>query len=119
MNPALGLAAARVALGSIAVAAPAVGAGLFRLDARTNPQLPYMTRLFGGREIALGLATLLTRGSAQRNLVLLGIAVDAVDAGAGVLAARQGAVDRRTGVLLTSPAVAAVLAGAAGARALT
>ena len=118
MNPALGLAAARVALGGVAVAAPALGVALFRLDGPGNPQLPYMTRLFGGREIALGVAALVTRGSAQRNLVLLGIAVDAVDAAAGVLAARARAVDGPTGAMLTAPAVAAVVAGAAGARTL-
>lgn len=116
MNPALGLAAARVAIGGLAVASPALGAGLFRLDPRGNPQLPYMTRLFGGREMALGLATLLARGSGRRDLVVLGIAVDAVDAAASVLAARSGAVGRSTGALLSAPALAAVAAGVAGAR---
>ena len=51
----------------------------------TNPQVPYVTRLFGSREIALGAATLLARGKAQRGLVLAGILVDAADAATGDL----------------------------------
>lgn len=66
MNPALTLAAARVLIGTVALAAPAEGTQLFRL---------YMTRLFASREIALGAATLLARGPAQRQLVAAGVAV--------------------------------------------
>ena len=92
MNPALGLAAARVAIGGVALAAPELGTKLFRLDPAANPQLPYMTRLFGSREIVLGAATLLASGKTRRNLVLAGIAVDAADAAAAWLAgeARRG-----------------------------
>lgn len=116
MNPALGLAAARVVIGGIALAAPEQGARLFRLDPTGNPQLPYLTRLFGGREIALGAAVLLARGSTRRNLVLAGVAVDVADAAAGYLAGEDGSVDRVTAAMLAGPAVAAVVAGLAGLR---
>jgi len=116
MNPALGLAAARVLIGGVAVASPDLGTKLFRLDPAANPQLPYMTRLFGSREIALGAATLLARGTTRRNLVLAGVAVDAADAAAAYLAGETRSVDRTTMVALAAPAAAAVLAGVAGLR---
>lgn len=119
MNPALTLAAARILIGTVAVAAPAEGSRLFRLDATGNPQLPYMTRLFGGREIALGAATLLARGSAQRQLVGFGIAVDAADAAAAFLAGRDGSVSRPTAALLAAPALLATASGIAGVRDLS
>lgn len=115
-NPALGLAAARIGIGLIAVARPEAGGRLFRLDPAGNPQLPFMTRLFGGREIALGAATLLTSGSDRRSLVWLGIAVDAIDAVAAVSATRDRSVGRITGALLAAPAVAAVAAGVTGSQ---
>lgn len=116
MNPALTLAAARILVGTVALVAPAEGTRLFRLDAAGNPQLPYMTRLFASREIALGAATLLARGPAQRQLVAAGLAVDAADAVAAFLAGRDRSVSRVTSVLLAAPAVAAVAAGVAGGR---
>jgi len=116
MNPALGLAAARVLIGGVAVASPDLGTKLFRLDPAANPQLPYMARLFGSREIALGAATLLARGSTRRNLVLAGIAVDAADAAAAYLAGESRSVDRTTMLALAAPAAAAVLAGVSGLR---
>lgn len=116
MNPALGLAAARIVIGGVALAAPDLGTKLFRLDAAANPQLPYMTRMFGSREIALGAATLLARGKVRRNLVVAGIGVDVADVAAAYLAGETGSVDRPTMVALAAPAAAAVLAGLAGVR---
>ena len=116
MNPALGLAAARIVVGGVALAAPDLGAKLFRLDPAANRQLPYMTRLFGSREILLGAATLAARGAVRRNLVLAGVLVDAADAAAAYQSGQDGALDRSTTVSLTAPALAAVVAGVVGAR---
>lgn len=116
MNPALGLAAARIGVGAVALAVPDVGAKLFRLDPVANPQLSYMTRLFGSREILLGAATLAARGSVRRNLVLAGVLVDAADAAAAYQAGADGAVDRQTSTSLGVPALAAVVAGMVGVR---
>lgn len=114
MNPVTGLALGRIAIGAGALASPDLASKLFRLDGPGNPQLPYMTRMFGSREIALGLVTLLSRGAARRKLVALGIAVDGADAFAGYDAMRTGAVDNSVGIGLTIPAVGAVVAGAIG-----
>jgi hypothetical protein len=116
MDPVTGLSLGRIAIGALALLSPPHAARLFRLDAARNPQLPYLTRMFGSREIALGAATLLARGSARRTMAGAGIAVDAADAVAGVLAARDGVVSRPVGAFLTLPALGAVVAGVVGAR---
>lgn len=114
MNPVTGLALGRIAIGATALASPDLAGKLFRLDVARNPQLPYMSRMFGSREIALGAITLLAKGSARRKLVGLGIAVDGADAFAGYDAMRSGAVNQSVGIGLTLPAVGAVVAGAVG-----
>ncbi|MGZ5416688.1 MAG: hypothetical protein ACXWDI_05890 [Nocardioides sp.] len=68
--------------------------------------------MFGSREIALGAATLVATGTARRNLVAAGIAVDATNAFAVVLAARDGYVSKPIGGFLTAPALAVAAAGA-------
>lgn len=114
MNPITGLALGRIAIGSVALASPDLAGKLFRLDNATNPQLPYMLRMFASREIALGAVTLLAKGSARRKLVALGIAVDGADAFAGFDAMKSGAVNQTTGIGLVAPALGAVVAGAIG-----
>jgi hypothetical protein len=114
MNPVTGLALGRIAIGATALASPDLAGKLFRLDIGRNPQLPYMSRMFGSREIALGAITLLAKGGARRKLVALGIAVDGADAFAGYDAMRTGSVSQSVGIGLTLPAVGAVVAGAVG-----
>jgi hypothetical protein len=116
MNPgsdtAKALAVGRVVLGAIALVFPTLAARIFMLKVSSNPQLPYMTRLFGAREIAVGALTLTAPESARTSMVGLGMAVDGSDAIAGFAAARSGAVSKPVGVLLTGGALAAVAAGA-------
>ena len=114
MNPVTGLALGRIAIGTAALASPDLAMKLFRLDLGRNPQLPYLSRMFGSREIALGAITLLAKGGARRKLVALGIAVDGADAFAGYDAMRTGSVNQSVGIGLTAPAVAAVVAGTIG-----
>lgn len=116
MNPVTGLSLGRIAIGALALASPPLAGRLFRLDTTGNPQLPYLTRMFGSREIVLGAATLLAGGTTRRNLVAAGVAVDAADAVAGLLAARDGYVSKPTGGFLTAPALAAVVVGVGGLR---
>lgn len=114
LNPVTGLALGRVAIGVGALAAPGLAMKMFRLDTAANPQLHYMARMFGSREVALGAMTLAAKGGAQRNLAVAGIAVDAADAVAGHLAGREGVVSKPTSAFLTVPALGAVAAGVAG-----
>ena len=114
MNPVTGLSLGRIAIGVGALASPDLASKLFKLDTASNPQLPYMLRMFGSREIALGAVTLISKGAARRQLVALGIAVDGADAFAGYDAMKTGAVDQKVGVGLVAPAVLAVAAGFVG-----
>jgi Domain of unknown function (DUF4267) len=117
MNPVTGLSLGRIAVGAVSFANPGLAAKMFGLDLENNPQGPYVARLFGSREIALGAATLLARGTTRRNLVLAGIGVDLADAATGVLGIQDKTVPVRTGVMLIGPALGAVLSGFAGLRA--
>jgi len=117
MNPVTGLSLGRIAIGAAALSSPTLTTRLLRLDGAANPQLPYLLRMFGSREVALGAVTLLAPAAARRNVVAAGIAVDLADAVAGVMAARDGHVTRPTGAFLTAPALGAVAAGIAGWRA--
>lgn len=112
MNPVTGLSLGRIVIGILALASPALAGKLFRLDTESNPQLSYLSRMFGSREIAVGALTLAASGSTRRNLVLAGIAIDGADAAAGYLAGKEGVVTKQTSAFLTAPAIAAVAAGA-------
>ena len=112
-----GLSLGRIAVGAVSFAKPSLAASMFGLDIANNPQGPYLARLFGSREIAIGTATLLARGTTKRNLVLAGIGVDLADAATGVLGIQDKTVPVRTGVMLIVPAIGAVLSGIAGLRA--
>ncbi len=114
MNPVTGLALGRIAVGTVALASPDLAGKLFRLDTQANPQLGYMSRMFGSREIVLGAVTLAAKGAARRKLVAVGIAVDGADAFAGFDAVRTGSVSQSTGVGLTLPALGAMIVGAIG-----
>lgn len=116
MNPALGLAAARIGVGAVALANPDLAAKSFGLDPGANPQLAVMTRLFGSREILLGAVTLLAKGRAKRGLILAGVLIDAADAAAVFQATRDGIATKETAAALGGAATGAVFAGLAGAR---
>ncbi len=117
MNPVTGLSLGRIIVGAVSFARPSIAASMFGLDIAGNPQGPYLARLFGSREIAIGTATLLARGKTRRNLVLAGIGVDLADAATGVLGIQDKSVPVRSGVMLIAPAIGGVLSGLAGLRA--
>ncbi|MDN4174681.1 hypothetical protein QWY28_17095 [Nocardioides sp. SOB77] len=116
MNPVTGISLGRIAIGAVSLYDPTLAAKQLMLDPRANPQVPYVTRLFGTREIALGLATLLASGSARRNLVLLGVLVDAADAATGYLATKDGSAPVKAGQGMTAVASGAVVGGLLGLR---
>jgi hypothetical protein len=85
----------------------------FGLDAASNPQAPYLSRLFGARDIALGIGTLTSTGEARRRWLTLGVACDAADALAGMMAGRAGYLPKVPTVLVTGTALIAAGLGAA------
>jgi hypothetical protein len=111
MDPITGLAYGRIAVGTISLLSPKLAARLFLLDPNTNPQLPYLGRLFGSREIALGVITLAAPDDARRRLVQVGVAVDAADALTGIASVVSGNVPKKTALLLTVAGVASTTTG--------
>ncbi len=111
MDPLIGLSLGRIAVGATALSSPELTAKLFQLDGAANRQLPLMTRMFGSREIALGVITLAARGRARRRLALTGIGVDAADVAATVAAVRDGSLPTRAWVVIGIPAGLATLTG--------
>jgi len=112
MDPITGLAYGRISVGALCLLSPKLAARLFLLDPKSNPQLPYLGRMFGSREVALGLITLAAPdGDTRRRLIQLGVAVDATDAVTGVLSAASGAVPKKTGFMLTVAGAASTATG--------
>jgi hypothetical protein len=81
-----------------------------------NPELALGARLFGSRDVALGAATLLAKGTARRNLVIAGIAVDAADAGAAGLGFQDKSIKPVPAALLAGVALVAVGQGIVSLR---
>jgi hypothetical protein len=111
------LAALRVAIGASAWLTPRLAGRAFGLDARANPQSPYLARLFGIRDVALGVGALTSTGDSRRHWLTLGIACDAADAAAGVFAGRGGYLPKVPTVLVTGVALLAAGMGAAAVAA--
>lgn len=106
--------AMRLLVGGATFLAPGLAARLLRLDG-PGPQSAYWARLFGVRDVALGVAALRTTGTARAEVIGLTAACDAVDAASALLARRAGFPATAT----TLATLTAITAGAvaAGARA--
>ena len=109
INPAIPLSVARIGIGAAALAAPDLAFKSFMLNPKANPQSQYVTRMFGSREIALGVATLAAVRAGRSDWVMAGIAIDSADAVAGYLTGTSGVVPKPQAGML-----AAAAAGAAG-----
>ncbi len=105
----------RASIGAGTWLTPRLAGRLFGLDAGANPQLPYVARLFGVRDAALAAGLQASSGQSRRVWLQLGIACDAADALAGVLAGRRGELSPTSTVLVTVPALLGI---ALGVRAL-
>lgn len=107
----------RMAIGVGAWATPRLAGRLFGLDAGANPQSPYLARLFGVRDVALGWGIMGTEGDARRQWITVGIACDVADALAGLAAGLGGYLPRRTSALVTVTALGAAALGASALHA--
>lgn len=75
---------------------PDLAARAFGIDPDEGAALPSAVRLFGAREAAMGVVTLLASGSELRRWLLLGAAVDGLDVMTVALGARAGRLGRVT-----------------------
>jgi hypothetical protein len=106
-----------IAIGRIAVGAgtwltPNLAGRLFGLDPDGNPQLPYVGRLFGARDVALGAGTLRSPRKQKDLWVTAALACDVADMAAGVLAGARGQLPASSAALVSTTAAAFAVAGA-------
>jgi hypothetical protein len=101
----------RFAIGVSSWATPRVAGKLFGLDAAANPQSPYLARLFGARDVALGWGASTTEGDARRGWLMVGVACDVADVLAGIAGGRGGYLSKATSVMVTGTAASAVALG--------
>jgi hypothetical protein len=106
------LAGLRIVIGVASWATPRMAAKVFGLDAQANPQAPYLARLFGARDIALGWGALSSEGEARRQWLRAGLACDLADAAAGIAGGRGGYLPPVASVLVTGTAISAAVLGA-------
>ena len=111
--PAHVLSGIRLGVGAGAWLAPNLTGKLFGLDPDANPQLAFMARLFGVRDVALAVGTGATPPAARKVWWQVGIACDLLDAGAAYIAQRNGSVSRVSAVLAGVTALSAAALGAA------
>ncbi|HWU23489.1 MAG TPA: DUF4267 domain-containing protein [Nocardioides sp.] len=115
MDPVTGISLGRILIGICAFLAPELTAKVFGLTPATNPHLPYMTRMFAAREVAVGGLTLASSGTTRRTLALVGVAIDASDAATGALELQANRIPKSAGIMLIGVATGAVVSGAIGA----
>lgn len=106
----------RTTIGTGAWLAPNLSGRLFGLDPDANPQASYLGRLFGVRDIALGVGLGASSGADRQQWLRIGVACDLADAAAGLLAGRSGALPKRATLLVTATALAAAALGVAAMR---
>lgn len=116
MNPVTGISLGRVALGAAALVSPRLAGRVLGAEESRNPQLPLLSRLFGSREVAVGLITLVAPTGARKRLIGAGIAVDVADAAAAFAGVRSGSLSRRDGIVFGAVATGAVAVGLLGLR---
>ncbi|HWF73070.1 MAG TPA: hypothetical protein VG186_06985 [Solirubrobacteraceae bacterium] len=107
------LIATRTAIGAGVWLAPRLGGRLFGLDPKANPQLPYVGRLFGARDVALAYGLAASGGEERTRWLRIGLACDLADVAASVFAGRSGYLPKLATVLVTGTAMAATGLGVA------
>jgi hypothetical protein len=105
------IAIGRIAVGAGAWLTPNLTGRLFGLDPEGNPQSPYIARLFGARDVALG-AGVLRAPRKQKDLwAAAGVACDVADMAAGAMAGVRGQLPPASAAMVTVTAAAFAVAG--------
>ena len=113
MTPASALIAARSALGTGALLAPRQTGRLFMLDPEANPEVVFVGRMWGARNLALAAGLRGIRGPQRRATRQVNVAVDVADALAAWLAWREGSLPGPAALLAGGTAVVATALGVA------
>ena len=105
------VAIGRIAVGAGTWLAPNLSGRLFGLDPEGNPQLPYVGRLFGARDVVLGAGVLRSSRKQKDAWLTAGLACDLADCAAGALAGARGQLPPAAAALVTTTAGALALSG--------
>ncbi len=116
INMTTSLAIARFVVGGSAFATPRLAGRAFGLDVEANPQTPYLARLFGVRDAALGAGILTSQGDARRQWLMIGVGCDAADLLSGLAAGRAGYLPKAATALVSAAAVSAIAMGVLALR---
>jgi hypothetical protein len=98
------IAIGRIAVGTGAWLTPNLSGRLFGLDPEGNPQLPYVGRLFGARDVVLGAGALRSTKKQKDAWLTAGLACDVADVAAGALAGARGQLPPAAAALVTATA---------------
>jgi hypothetical protein len=112
MNPKQALPGLRVAIGLGAFAAPELTGKIFGLNTTDNHDAVFLGRLFGIRDVALGIGQTVASQESEALWWQLGVVCDAADAVAAVLMIKTGG-PKRAGVMAAATALAATALGVA------
>lgn len=99
------LAAMRVLIGAAAWVKPSLAARMLGLRAPRD-EGSYLWRLFGVRDVVIGLGALRTSGADRRTWAAVGLACDAADGAAAAIGQTQGHLPRSSAPLFIVPAIA-------------
>jgi hypothetical protein len=106
----------RIGVGALSWAAPNLTGRLFGLDPAGNLQSPYLLRLFGIRDLALGAGTLTAGDDAQRAWLTAGLACDVSDVAAALAGRRAGYLSTFGTLMLAGAASTGVALGVIAMR---
>jgi hypothetical protein len=110
------LPAVRIAIGVGSWAVPEMTGKLFGFRDLGNTETVYMARLFGARDVALGVGTIMSGGRGRKLWLKLGIACDLADAAAAGLGLAEGG-PKRAMIMAGATALLAVGMGVASLQA--
>ena len=109
MKPITALAVGRIAAGASAFLLPSLSGQL--LGVGGPPQAHLAARLFGGRDLVLGIATLTFKGERRAGIITAGAAADVLDIASAALGARQGTLHPAKALPLIAVAAGATVIG--------
>jgi hypothetical protein len=98
------VAIGRIVVGGGTWLAPNLSGRMFGLDPEGNPQLSYVGRLFGARDVVLGAGVLRSSRKQKDAWVTAGLACDVADVAAGTLAGARGTLPPAAAALVTATA---------------
>ena len=103
----------RFILGAISWFLPKMMTKVMLIDGKANPALPYGLRLFGVRDVLMGVLISAPQGEILDRQLYIGVVIDLIDAVASGIAGFTGQIPRRSGILCCSGCLVGASLGAA------